>query len=124
MLDYMLRFPDEDAARAALPFPEEDTLPASWPWGAHSIAPISLFRLTGPADPESGEPTAEPVEGYWLAVYTRDGDEALWSQPYTMVEADRAGEGPTRLKPEIAGLVAGVHVSPHPAGAAYRPVEG
>lgn len=129
MIDYMLRFADEAAARLALPFPADEegapiaALPPSWAWGAHSIAPIRLFRLTGPADPETGEPTPEYVSGFWLSVYTREGDESVWAMPACMVEADRAGTGPTRVKPEIAPLMAGVYTTPLPAGANYVPVE-
>lgn len=126
MIDYILSFPDEATAFAALP---------SWRYEDQWIAPMKcgVFEdrkvILQPAvyetvDDEQTLVTPEVIsEGYWMVISMPRPDDEFYAQPFVMSEHDRtkAETGNhiirTKFTPE---QIAGVHsISPGIAGANY-----
>lgn len=108
MIDYIISFPDEATAHAALSdwrYTHADTGKTRWePKRKCGIIEISIIHQHAVWDySDTDNPVLTTPQqlaaGFWMSIATPEPDDDLWSQPYCLSEHDRdlANQGQPHL---------------------------
>ena len=129
MYDYLLRYPDESSAKAALPAWLDDD--GNWQHAYQGTGSMAITIIAQEAVMD-GEELVSPqvnIPGYWVAIATPAIDEDVWALAVQESQRPERSEYPegrpyqdcvTRTRLDADAYAAFTNVSPVFAGAMYR----